>query len=298
MGSLLQKLAALIEASDANDPERRLRISKHAKKGMHHLKENLEEISTYLEELSELEDPPLTAKCWMREVRELSYDIEDYIDNTFFLPTALSCTNMKASRFVCKISRVKVACSQKQKPKPRRRVTDDVISEFRVCAQEAIERHQRYDLDLPTLRRRFAPFGPMLPIRHEEGAELVIDGWMSEFMDSVANDGDKQLKVVSVVGPGGIGKSTLVKVLYNKLRGQFDCGAFIRLTRKPDIKAALYDMLMQVKCHQSHEESEHPDLIAQIRTNIQGKRYAHVSISSVENVAHFRSKLGDVCEYR
>ena len=55
--------------------------SKRVKDGMHLLKDDVEKISSYLDDLSELQDPPLTAKCWMNEVRDLSYDMEDYIDS-------------------------------------------------------------------------------------------------------------------------------------------------------------------------------------------------------------------------
>ena len=48
------------------------------------LKDDLEEIGAYLEDLLEVEDPPLAAKCWMKEAHELSYDILDCVDN--FVP--------------------------------------------------------------------------------------------------------------------------------------------------------------------------------------------------------------------
>jgi hypothetical protein len=118
------------------------------------------------------------------------------------------------------------------------------------------------------------PAAGRLPTTWEEGAGIIIDDRMRKFMDSIAEDKDPQLKVVSVIGSEGIGKTTLVKVLYHKLKGQFDCRAFIRLTRKPDIKTALRDILTQVQQQQQpHNHCEDPDLLSKIREYLQYKRY-------------------------
>ncbi|GJN10341.1 hypothetical protein PR202_ga28428 [Eleusine coracana subsp. coracana] len=270
MGSLLRKLSALLEAPVVHHPGGNYRLPTGVKNRVRLLKEDLEEIKMYLEELSEVVDPPRTAKSWMREVRELSYDIEDYVDSCCCLRPCLTYGNIKSTRFACKISHFKISRRRKKKSKMHRKVAGD-ISGFRICAQEAIEWHERYELDCPTFRRRFAPCGPMLLAPYEQGAEVVIDGRMNEFIDSVANDGDKQLKVVSVVGPGSLGKTTLVQVLYNRLKGQFQYRAFVRLTRKPDIKAVLHDILAQVLRHQSLDDSEHLDLTVKIRKHLQDK---------------------------
>lgn len=258
MGSLLEKLDLVLDPED--DLGRTRRLPKGVKNGMHILKEDLEEIGTYLHDLLEVDDPPLTAKSWMKEVRELSYDIEDYIDR--FAQPGHSATSKARSIF--KISRV-------EKMKKRRK---GMISEFGIRAQGAIERHERYELGCRDLRRRFAPIGPMLPTPYEEGADLVIDGRTSEFIEKLANDGDEQLKVVSVVGSGGIGKTTLARVLYNKLRGQFDCRAFVKMNQNPDIKIVVHDMLTQLQRNdQAHDDCHDLYHISKIREYLQDKRY-------------------------
>jgi len=56
----------------------------------------------------------------------------------------------------------------------------------------------------------------------------------------------QKLKVISVVGPGGLGKTTLANEVYHKLEGQFQCRAFVSLSQQPDVKKILRNILYQV----------------------------------------------------
>ena len=53
-------------------------------------------------------------------------------------------------------------------------------------------------------------------------------------------------KIVSIVGFGGLGKTTLADVVYKKIRARFDCSAFVYVSRTPDLKklymGLLYDL--------------------------------------------------------
>lgn len=208
----------------------------------------------------------------MREVRELSYDIEDYIDEFCAAPRPGRRANTMA-RFVCRIGRVKVARLPKRLK--RHQQMGKMVSQFRIYVEEAIERHGRYGLDCCDHRRRYVSFGPMLPSRPygEEDAQLVIDGRVSEFIERLANDEDQKLKVVSVVGSSGIGKTTLAKLLYNRIGGQFDCRAFVRISRKPDMKRVFREMFFQLQRKQPPDDYKELALIDSIREYLQDRRY-------------------------
>lgn len=112
----------------------------------------------------------------------------------------------------------------------------------------------------------------MLSTPYQESTDLVIDGQTSDLIGTLVSDGDHQLKVVSIVGSGGIGKTTLVGVLYNKIRGQFQLRAFIQMTGKPYVKIVLRQMLTQVQRQQSHDHCEDLNLISKVRKHLQNKR--------------------------
>ncbi|KAF8667595.1 hypothetical protein HU200_052797 [Digitaria exilis] len=76
MGSLLLKLGALL--SDE------YRLLTRVKSDIMFLKCELESMYAFLKQMSEVEDTDEQSKCWMKEVRELSYDIEDIIDSFMF----------------------------------------------------------------------------------------------------------------------------------------------------------------------------------------------------------------------
>ncbi|KAI4974138.1 hypothetical protein ZWY2020_047418 [Hordeum vulgare] len=271
----------------------------------HLLKDNVEEISAYLEDLLEVEDPPMAVKCWMKEAQELSYDILDYIDSRVSLEL-LEC------RSVRKMGLIKIAKKLKwQKqieyaaphvpehviPKticvdviraPRRlkwyQQMIEKVSEFRIYALEAIRRYERYQVLCcsTSMACRFSAIGPIMPMPpppcEKTCSGLVIDGRMSKFINSqLANDENEQLKVVSIHGSGCLGKTMLAKVLYNKIGRKFDCRAFIQVSKKPDIKKLLNDMLSQIHRKQPQASQKASDELRitadNIRNYLHGKRY-------------------------
>jgi len=291
MRPLVKKLQRLLLS-----PQLGCKLPKVVKDRMHLLKDDLEEASACLEDLSELEDPPLAAKCWMNAARELSYDIADYIDSLVPLEVG-------SYRSVRKMSHVKIHKRLKWQKKilntsvsrtirvnvihvPKRPTTwwqqiVERIAEFRVYVQEAIGRYERYQLHhrcSTTSAPKFAvPVGPMLPPppgREKTNPGIVFDGRTSQFMDSLLNHGDQQLKVVSILGSGCLGKTTLAKALYNKAARQFHCRALIRVSKNPDINRLFHDMLSQIQKKQPVDDdyTQH-HITDKIREHLLGKRY-------------------------
>ncbi|KAE8788973.1 F-box/kelch-repeat protein SKIP11 [Hordeum vulgare] len=268
------------------------------------LKDDLEEIGTYLEDLLEVEDPPLAAKCWMKEAHELSYDILDCIDK--FVPPESHCyksehkmTHVKipkrlkwpkqieyvapdvSGQVISKTIRVDVIRATRKLKWYQQMV--EKVSEFRIYAREAIRRYERYQVHCCSTSAacRFSAIGPMMPMPpmpcEKTCSGLVIDGRMSKFINSLANDVEQQLKVVSIHGSGCLGKTTLAKVLYNKIGRQFHCRAFIRVSKKPDMKRLFRDMLSQIQRKQPQASQDPSDELCitaeNIRNYLHDKRY-------------------------
>ncbi|CAN6342572.1 unnamed protein product [Urochloa humidicola] len=86
------------------------------------------------------------------------------------------------------------------------------------------------------------------------------------------DDATRQLRVVSIVGLGGLGKSTLANQVYHKIKGQFDCAAFDPVSQSPITKKILRDLLTELgsKTNTSGDERQ---LINELREYLQNKRY-------------------------
>ncbi|VAI00348.1 unnamed protein product [Triticum turgidum subsp. durum] len=109
-----------------------------------------------------------------------------------------------------------------------------------------------------------------MPTPYEETSDIVINDRMNVFINSLTNDGDQQLKVVSVFGSACLGKTTLATVLYNKLDKRYHCRAFIRVSRKPDMKRIFRDMLLQLQRQHPPQHYQEIDLIHNIKKYLQG----------------------------
>lgn len=198
------------------------------------LKGYLEEVHGYLEELARLEEPTLKHRSWMKEVRELCYDMADHRDR-------------------------KLMSVEKQ------------VEEFRAPLKEAIERYKRYNLHGSPLQRRYVPVGHQ-PTQYKEVPNLCL-GLADDLVRCLKNDEHNLLKVVAIVGPGGIGKTTLAKRLYQTVGGEFDCRAFVRVTTKPDMKRLMRDMLLQIRSRQPADACGLLELIEGIKEHLRHKRY-------------------------
>jgi flagellar biosynthesis GTPase FlhF len=237
-----------------------LRLRKAEKSKVRLLKDLLQElIDKYLIEPSEeVESPAATARCWMKEVRELSYDIDD------FLHELIHGHHVDPENHQGKIPWLREGQS-------RSTWIADQGSQFRARLRDAIRRHKNYNLDrCMMLASSIASEKRPLP---PATAPLVgMDGTMEKIQEWLIGEGEGNLRMVSIVGFGGVGKTTLAKELYSKIDSQFECRAFVRTSQKPDIRKLLSSILLQVRPERPPDASEFSNLIDTIRAHLQHKK--------------------------
>jgi hypothetical protein len=110
---------------------------------------------------------------------------------------------------------------------------------------------------------------------YKEAAGLVgIDSPKKDLVTWLT-DTQKNLKVVSIVGFGGLGKTTLAKQVYDEIGQQFSCKAFVSVSQKPDMRGLLSGLQLKLGMEESsparnvHEQ----DIIERLRVHLKNKRY-------------------------
>lgn len=91
---------------------------------------------------------------------------------------------------------------------------------------------------------------PRLTYLYTKESELVGIQQAREQLITMLTKGDdmstQQQRVVSIVGIGGLGKTTVAKAVYEYLKAEFNCSAFVTVSRNPDTKKILKDLLYEL----------------------------------------------------
>ncbi|KAM0834892.1 hypothetical protein ACQ4PT_063298 [Festuca glaucescens] len=218
----------------------------------------------------ELLDPEL--RIWRDAVRELSYGTEDCVDD-----------------FVARVDHDHDGCTtfkklvdMLKKPKYHHRTANE-IGKLKTCATEASERHKRYSIVRPTPDISNCAIDPLtwdvtdprLPALYVEVDKLVgIDGPKDGIIDWFQWEATStQLQVLSIVGSGGLGKTTLANQVYHAIRGQFSCAAFVSVSRNPNMRKILRDIAKGVGVTDNTPDDDVQQLIDKLRIRLQDERY-------------------------
>ncbi|CAD6268651.1 unnamed protein product [Miscanthus lutarioriparius] len=81
----------------------------------------------------------------------------------------------------------------------------------------------------------------------QKGLKPDIESLSKELvmMKASLEDSSRDLKVVSIVGFGGLGKTTLAKTVHDMLKKQFGCSAFISVGRTPNLTRTFEKILVE-----------------------------------------------------
>ena len=126
------------------------------------------------------------------------------------------------------------------------------IDDIEKQLQEVADRRARYKID--DIVANPAPattVDPRLSAYYTKASQLVgIDEPRDKLIEMLSiREGDRssnEMKIISIVGFGGLGKTTLAKAVYDKVYHQFDCCARVPVGCHADPKKVLRDIVIDL----------------------------------------------------
>ncbi|CAO2150437.1 unnamed protein product, partial [Urochloa humidicola] len=285
VGSLIGMLGELLQVE--------YKLQKGLPEQIESLKHELEATQTALHKVGEVPPDQLDpqVRLWAGEVREASYDMEDILD-TFLAEVAAPAEEEKKHGL---LKRLQMNIADLFNKTKARHTIAGTIEDMKKRLKEVADRRDRYSvavaLPAPPMK-----LDPRLADMHKEAAQLIgIDNASAKLIDMLLSfsychgdadvsgsrkkmkmDCSNKMKIVSVVGVGGLGKTTLAKAVYDELKPRYDCGAFLSVGWKPDLPQVFKDIffILDKKEHEVIRRVTNQQLlIGELRKFLQNRRY-------------------------
>jgi hypothetical protein len=227
------------------------------------LKDELSAMKALLDKMELMDKLDPSAKNWRDYIREMSYDMENCIDDFMHEIAGADAKTGFVKKMAKRLRRL-----------GRRHQIANRMKELKVLAVEANARCERYKIEnCVDSSLGVVAIDPRISAIYKEAAGLVgIDGPREE-LASLLMDSQQKLKVVSIVGFGGLGKTTLSKQVYDQIGGQFDCKAFVSVSQRPDVKSLLIGLQRKLGIGESSHAHELQEIIDRLKEYLKHKRY-------------------------
>nr|XP_027084738.1 disease resistance protein RPM1-like [Coffea arabica] len=219
--------------------------------------DELEQMRAFLREAeAKEEDAQPTLQQWIKQVRDAAYDTEDILDE-FVARFA----RHPATGFYGSVRRI---FSSIKNLRARHRVASE-IQGIKSRIKSISEAHQRYQSEygisaqasnsLSAVNNTTWRYSRDDALLVEEAKLVGIDQPKKHLISQLLQGDDYQLKVVSVVGMGGLGKTTLVKKVHEdpEVRRHFPVRAWVTVSQTCDFQYLLKDLILQL-----HKDGKKP----------------------------------------
>jgi disease resistance protein RPM1 len=243
------------------------------------IRDELESIQCFLKDV-DTSDPQDGFKTWVKQVREVAYHIEDVIDE-YILHVAHRRHQQSFITFLHKIGHLL------RKLKPCHDIATK-IQDIKISVCEIKERSERYGFS--SSKKGSGSSAANVTWHDPRVGSLFIEEDEVEGIESMRDElvswlvgGASKRSVISVVGMGGIGKTTLAKKVYENesVKGHFDYRVWITVSQSYNVSKIFMSMARQI--YQAKETApgqidmiDEIKLITQLRKCLQQKRYVVV----------------------
>ncbi|XP_065871789.1 protein RECOGNITION OF PERONOSPORA PARASITICA 7-like [Euphorbia lathyris] len=231
-----------------------------------HLQDELKRMQCFLEDVDRKQHDA-RARNFISEIRGVAYDSEDAID-TYILKTATS--KRGALGFINKFLSLHHIRNQIQSI--RKKIGDISTGMQTYGIQFAAENDgSNYCREEQRRLRALYP-------HYEEQHVISFEAIKKDVKDQLMME-DEQLRVVSIVGMGGLGKTTLANTIYKdiQIKQRFDCVSWAFISQQFFVRDVLIEILMEVAPSTLNrsdlEKMKEEELIKTLYNELKSKRY-------------------------
>ncbi|PAN44152.1 hypothetical protein PAHAL_9G021000 [Panicum hallii] len=245
--SLLTKLGTLLAAEYT--------LVRGVRGDIQFIRDELASMQAFLSNLSHSKDGhDDQTEDWMKQIREVAYDIEDCVDDFIH--------SLDPDRRGDDLWSIIVkALYELRTWWPRRNIAAK-IAELKERAQHVGERRNRYGVPNPDPAKKKSSMGGYFAAEHQEITPRLVGisepvgvNEMTTLQEWLISD-KKELRVLSIFGFGGVGKTTAAMALYRKCGVKFKRRAMVTVSHGTDPDEVLKDILKQVKESNVHQQGQ------------------------------------------
>ncbi|EMS50897.1 putative disease resistance protein RXW24L [Triticum urartu] len=278
LGPVVAKLGALLGSQ--------YKLRHRTRKDVKFIKSKLNSVHSILWAIWGKETLDAQSKELKKEALDLTDDMHDAIDD-FILTMEPSHRNKHMK------IQIKMQASHFQDFRTR---VDDVSARCRgnwkweknKCAVSSLFSRKNATSSAPS-----KPPPPRAPFIRKDASELIGMGkWRSDLIGYMVGGGrgeeepaegeitmvQPQLKLASIIGMAGVGKTTLASLVYEEIGNKFQSRAFVSLTPTPNMKEVLTSILRQIGAEPlaGAEARTEEDIIHTISNFLEDKRCANL----------------------
>ncbi|XP_027169374.1 putative disease resistance protein At1g50180 [Coffea eugenioides] len=236
------------------------------------LKNDLVRMRCFLKDADQRQDEDERIRNWVSEIRAAAYDAEDIIEifaNKVEFFTKNKGLVTKLTHYPLKIVNLYKIGKEIESLRMRLKEIADSREEYGI--KNLGEGTRTHGEELQRIRRSF-------PL--SEDKDVVGFGEMTKSLVAELLKEDKNRRLVSIVGMGGAGKTTLAKKVYNHadVRARFNCRAWVCVSSSYDHKETLRAIIKQLNPITNElldmlEKMQEQDLEERLYQDLQDKCY-------------------------
>uniref|UniRef100_A0A803QC43 Uncharacterized protein n=1 Tax=Cannabis sativa TaxID=3483 RepID=A0A803QC43_CANSA len=256
-----------------------VRSFKGVHKEVESLKKELEIIQSLFKDTDERELASNAVKIWMKQLREQADHIEDVVDE-YRWHLAQGATDK--SGFIGFFSKIGARIKALKSRYPLSSHIKDINQSLRRIKEtgqgfalgHSLQRVQGSTSKNSCIEEQDLRLGSHFVEQDDEYLDVPLAH--NKLKNSLV-EGMSARMIVSLVGEGGIGKTTLVKKVYDEVKHKFDCHAWITVSKSYDVIASLKGTMKQIgltaECTSFDYDTMIQELITPLRQHLETKKY-------------------------